>query len=187
MYFQVSIVQYSVYVLVFRTSNNFLYSRQFSRLAKVTHLEKLLFVLLVSEVLTYLLNWWFTKGLLSSLASSFVVDGLVIGLRCLAEKIVVVRTISMWDIWHNFLCSWWFSHFAKLLDCKDCCFPHYLFLILSLFSWRIDIVTCICLSVCLSACLSVPIILVNSVYPMNVPNLQGGEEGVEGPNRYIDS
>ena len=37
------------------------------------------------------------KGL-SSPASFLVVDGLVVGLRCLAGKIVVVRIISMWDI-----------------------------------------------------------------------------------------
>ena len=33
----------------------------------------------------------------------------------------------MWDIYHNFLCNWWFSRLAKLLDCKDCYFPVCLF------------------------------------------------------------
>ena len=73
------------------------------------------------------------------------------------------------------------SRLAKILDCKDCNFPYYSsFLTLG---QRVAVISCICLSV--------PIILVNmiteSVYPINPPNLQGGgEEGVEGPEWYID-
>ena len=55
----------------------------------------------------------------------FSVDGLVVRLRCLSGKIVV-HIISMQDIYHNFLCSRWFSRLAKFLDCKDCYFPYYL-------------------------------------------------------------
>ena len=56
----------------------------------------------------------------------FSVDGLVIRLRCLSGKIVVVHTISMRDIYLNFLCNRCFSRLAKFLDCKDCYFPYYL-------------------------------------------------------------
>ena len=50
------------------------------------------------------------------------------------------------------------------------------FLTLGLFGQRVVVVTC--LSLCLPICLSLPIIFVNimiqSVYPINPPNLQGG-------------
>ena len=82
----------------------------------------------------------------------FLVDGLVVWLRCLARRIVVVH-ISMWDIYHNFLYNRWFSRLAKFLDCKDCYFPSYLsFLTLG---QRVVVIPCICLSV--------PIILVNVI------------------------
>ena len=41
MYFHISIVEYSVHVLVFRTSNNFIYSQWFSHLAKVFGWKKI--------------------------------------------------------------------------------------------------------------------------------------------------
>ena len=82
----------------------------------------------------------------------FVVDGLVVWLRCLVGRIVVVH-ISLWDIYHNFLYNRWFSRLAKFLDCKDCYFPSYLsFLTLG---QRVVVIPCICLSV--------PIILVNMI------------------------
>ena len=65
----------------------------------------------------------------------FVVEDLVVWLRCLAGRIVV--HISMWDIYHNFLYNRWFSRLAKFLDCKGCYFPSYLsFLTLGLLTYH---------------------------------------------------
>ena len=97
----------------------------------------------------------------------------------MARKIVVVYIISMWDIYHNFvihgLVGWLNCLIVKTY------FPSYL----SFLTLRQMLVVIICI------CLSVPIILVNmitqSVYPMNPPTLQGGEEeGVEEPKSYVD-
>ena len=71
MYFQVSIVEYSVYVLVFRTSNNFLYSRQFSHLAKVFGWK----------IVVLIISMWGIKHI--------YIDGLVGWLSCLIVKTVV--------------------------------------------------------------------------------------------------
>ena len=111
----------------------------------------------------------------------FAVNDLVVWLKCLTGKIVVVHIISMYDICHNFLCNRRFSRLAKFLDCKDCYFPYHLsFLSLG---QRVVVISCIGLSV--------PIILVNmitqSVYQINPPDWQGGEEDVEGPKSYWTS